>query len=131
VRELELFIANATVFALADAVGAAQRGRAAGDARAIPIPAKLVRELLGGGWQSAAQPAERREGGFVLTPRAALRDVARDLERQLFARLFREHDGDFDAMARVLLEGDDPAAARKVRLRFNQLGLRAKDLRRG
>jgi DNA-binding NtrC family response regulator len=131
VRELELFIANATVFALADAVGAAERGRAAGAADTIPIPAKLVRELLGSGWEAESTPAGKREGGFVIQPRAQLRDVSRDIERQLFSRLFQDHQGDFDAMAKALLTGDDPAAARKVRLRFNQLGLSVKDLRKG
>ncbi len=127
VRELELFIANATVFALADAFGASERGRAAGDAATIPIPAKLVRDLLG----ESAPSAAPGDPDVAIRPRAALRDVARDLERQLFECLFRETNGDFDAMAKRLIEGDDPSAARKVRLRFNQLGLRAKDLRRG
>jgi DNA-binding NtrC family response regulator len=131
VRELELFIANATVFALADAVGAAERGRTTGAADTIPIPAKLVRELLGAGWQPTEEAAGQREGGFVIKPQHALRDVARDIERQLFIRLFHEHEGDFDAMAKRLLYGDDPSAARKVRLRFNQLGLSTKELRRG
>ena len=129
VRELELFLSNATVFALADAVGAAERGRAAGDPGAIPIPAKLARELLGASWQ-APRPAERREDGFAIEPKAGLHEVARDLERQLFERLFLETGGDFAQMAARLLEGDDPANARKVRLRFNQLGLRARDLRK-
>ncbi len=120
VRELELFVANAAIFALADAVGAAERGRAAGDPRTIPIPAKLVRDLL-----PAHRPAEEgvtERGGFEVRPRAALRDVARDLERQLYEWLFRETDGDFQRMAERLLEGTDPSAGRKVRLRFNQLG---------
>ena len=56
--------------------------------------------------------------------------MARDLERQLFERLYRELDGDFEAMAARLLEDPDDGAARKVRLRFNQLGLRVKDLRK-
>jgi two-component system nitrogen regulation response regulator GlnG len=129
VRELELFLANATVFALADAVGATERGRASGDPGAIPIPAKLARELLGASWR-APSPALEREGGFAIEPRAGLHEVARDLERQLFERLFSETDGDFAKMAARLLEGDDPSNARKVRLRFNQLGLRAKDLRK-
>jgi DNA-binding NtrC family response regulator len=130
VRELELFIANATVFALADAVGAAERGRTAGAADTIPIPAKLVRELLGGGQPLVADPNVRREGGFEVRPRALLRDVARDLERQLFTRLFHECEGDFAKMAERLIDGSDPSAARKVRLRFNQLGLSAKDMKR-
>ena len=130
VRELELLLANATVFALADAVGAVERGRAGGASETIPIPAKLVRDLLSSGWDPGATgPDSERAGGFEVRPRAQLRDVARDLERQLFVRLYKETGGDFEAMAKRLLEGDDPAAARKVRLRFNQLGLSVRDLR--
>jgi len=128
VRELELLLANAIVFALADALEAAQSGRRTGAPDTIPIPAKLVRELLGAGWRASTDDEPERAGGFSFRPRAQLRDVARDLERQLFVRLFRETGGDFERMAARLLEGDDPGAARKVRLRFNQLGLRVKDL---
>ncbi|GAB5540572.1 MAG: sigma 54-interacting transcriptional regulator [Sandaracinaceae bacterium] len=130
VRELELLLANALVFALADALEAAQSGRRTGAPETIPIPAKLVRELLGAGWRPPQEEGERRAGGLSFRPRAQLRDVARDLERQLFVRLFKETGGDFEAMAERLLEGDDPGAGRKVRLRFNQLGLRVKELER-
>ncbi|MCA9605197.1 MAG: hypothetical protein KC619_06365, partial [Myxococcales bacterium] len=127
VREVELLLANAVVFALADAVEAAGQGRVAGGAETIPIPAKLIRELLGGA-RGSESPDATRAGGFEIRPRAQLRDVARDLERQLFVRLYRETKGDFDAMAARLLEDPDEGAARKVRLRFNQLGLRVRDL---
>ena len=64
-------------------------------------------------------------------PRSQLKDVARDLERDLYRRLFLETSGDFEAMARKLLsEGDLAVNARRVRLRFNQLGLRVRSLRR-
>ena len=129
VRELELFVGNATVFALADALVAAEAGRPGPEPSVIPIPAKLVRELLGGAHPEPSSGA-RAEAGFEIRPRASLHDVARDLERQLFERLFRETRGDFARMARLLLEDTDPSAARKVRLRFNQLGLKARDLRR-
>ena len=77
----------------------------------------------------AGAPAEgTRAGGFTITPRGQLRDVARDLERQLYVRLYRETGGDFDTRAGRLLDGDDPSHGRKVRLRFNQLGLRVRDL---
>ncbi|MBX3270252.1 MAG: sigma-54-dependent Fis family transcriptional regulator [Sandaracinaceae bacterium] len=128
VRELELLLANAVVFALADALGAAREGRAAGDADTIPIPAKLVRELLGAVRRGEASGASASAGGFDVRPRAQLRDVARDLERQLFLRLYRATKGDFDAMAERLLDGTDPSGARKVRLRFNQLGLRVREI---
>jgi hypothetical protein len=52
--------------------------------------------------------------------------VAADLERQLYERLYAETNGDFAAMARTLLVGDATKNARRVRLRFNQLGLRVR-----
>nr|MDQ3038115.1 hypothetical protein [Myxococcota bacterium] len=76
----------------------------------------------------ARAPDGERGAGIVLELRAAptLHGVARNLEAQLYARLFAETKGDFDAMAARLLEGDDAGAGRRVRLRFNQLGLRAR-----
>ena len=132
VRELSMLIGTAAIFALTDAMRAAQEKRApsADAARTIPIPARLVRELLDASW---AAPAERAAGASGWTPelgpKPSLREVSRDLERQLYARLFRETGGDFEAMARRLLDGDGALNARRVRLRFNQLGLRARDLR--
>jgi DNA-binding NtrC family response regulator len=132
VRELELFAKSATVFALSDALDAATRGRAATReaASTIPIPARLVRELLERSW---ASPDPTPVTGAVFAPalraHASLHDAARDLERQLYERLFRETEGDFAKMAESLLDGDPEANARKVRLRFNQLGLSARKLR--
>lgn len=133
VRELSMLVANATIFALADALRAAEAGRAAtAEApRTIPIPARLVRELLDASWADAetgaASPADRFAP--AVSPQPTLRDAARSLERQLYERLFHETGGDFEAMAARLLEGDPRANARRVRLRFNQLGLRARKLR--
>ena len=53
--------------------------------------------------------------------------MAQDVERQYFSTLYLEHQGDFAAMASVLLGDRD--AARKVQLRFNQLGLRVRDMK--
>lgn len=129
VRELEHVIRTATLFALSDALGAAREGRAPRDPeaqRTIPIPARLVRELLG------ASPTGTTSSpvGFKTGPRNTLREVARDLERQLYAQLFVATSGDFDAMARALLSKATEADGRRVRLRFNQLGLRARNLRK-
>jgi len=132
VRELSLVIANATVFALSDALGAAEEGRAATAQAAgtVPIPSRLVRELLEASWAEPAGGSGAAEAfAPELEPRGSLREVARDLERQLFLRLFRETGGDFEAMAARLLDGDPAANARRVRLRFNQLGLRVRSLR--
>jgi hypothetical protein len=70
------------------------------------------------------QGAQDLLGG--LEPRDQPRDVARDLEKRLYERLYAETDGDFEAMAQRLLRGDPRENARRVQLRFNQLGLRVR-----
>jgi DNA-binding NtrC family response regulator len=125
VRELALVVSNAVLFALSDALAAARRGRAATASapRIIPVPAQLVRRLM------ASAAPDAGSGATVslrLQARSGLRQVARDLERQLYDQLYRASDGDFAAMAKRLLGIGTAAAARRVRLRFNQLGLRAR-----
>jgi DNA-binding NtrC family response regulator len=126
VRELGLLVGTACVFALADAVEAARQGRAVEEAaHLVPIPPSLVRRLLA--------VDETARGGLVslaVEPRATLHEAARSLEAQLYERLFKEHGGDFGAMAERLLSKRSADAARKVRLRFNQLGLRARSFKK-
>ncbi len=131
VRELEFLVASAIVFSLAGALEAAREGRSArGDAaRMIPIPAKLIRELLGAfgsGEDIAPSEPSRHQMTLRLRAGASLHEVARSLEVQVYEKLFAETKGDFEAMAQQLLRGSDPAAVRRVRLRFNQLGLRVR-----
>ncbi len=127
VRELELLVATSTLMALSDALEAAKAGRAAPLPHAIPVPARLVRELIERSWvQVQADPILDTS----LRPAPQLRDVARELERRHFERLFRECAGDFEKMAKRLLDGEPEANAKRVRLRFNQLGLSARELKR-
>ncbi len=133
VRELEMLMANASILALADALRAAESGRSPSGpaARLIPVPAKLFRELLLTPWldRKTSSPAE----GLVtlpITPAPGMREVMRQVEARLLENLFHETDGDFEAMAARLLTGDSRNNGRRVRLRFNQLGLKAKRLRR-
>ena len=129
VRELEMLIGNAAVSALADALAAAESGRAVpAAAQSLFIPAKLVRELLQSGWPVAASrdDANGETRSSSVRPAATLHAVASSLERQLYAQLYERCQGDFSAMAKRLLTGDAAANARRVRLRFNQLGLRVK-----
>ena len=56
-------------------------------------------------------------------------EVFTSLDTAAGVRLYRELDGDFERMAARLLEDPDDGAARKVRLRFNQLGLKVRELR--
>jgi DNA-binding NtrC family response regulator len=125
VRELALVVSNAVLFALSDALAAARRGRAATESapRIIPVAAQSVRRLMTSAAPDAASGATI---SMRLQSRSGLRDVARDLERQLYEQLYRASDGDFPAMAKRLLGIGTAAAARRVRLRFNQLGLRAR-----
>ncbi len=130
VRELELLIANAAVFTIADALSAAREGRAHESARILPIPEKLVRELLSAG--SPSVPRQRSTTGATeleLRSAPTLHGVAHHLERQVYERLFAETSGDFEAMAQRLLDKPGPTGARRVRLRFNQLGLKVRGKR--
>ncbi len=67
---------------------------------------------------SRSRSNERGEG---------LNKVAQDVERQYFTRLYLQERGDFSAMAAILL--GDREASRKVQLRFNQLGLKVRELK--
>jgi len=62
-----------------------------------------------------------------LTPARSLNAVTTDVERQFYRTLFEQTRGDFAQMAEVLL--GDATKARAVRLRFNQIGLRVRELR--
>ena len=50
-----------------------------------------------------------------------------DLERQVYRHLYLASGGAFSSMAKELL--GDASLGRKVQLRFNQLGLRERDLK--
>lgn len=63
-----------------------------------------------------------------LRPGRSLNAVAQEVERQYMLALFRQTRGSFSEMAGILL--GDPARTRAVRLRFNQLGLKVRALRR-
>jgi len=124
VREFAMVAENAVLFALAEMteVGSSER------ADVVQVRPKLVRDLLGSA--GTPSPDDGSEGMSIqlrLNPGPSLNKVAVSCERQYFEQLYMRHRGDFAAMARVLL--DDPEAARKVQLRFNQLGLKVRELK--
>lgn len=121
-REFAMVVENATLFALAEAAAAGRGARA----DVVQVRPKVVRDLLQVG-ASSDKPDDGRRVQVSLRPQDTLNKVAQDCERQYFRRLWLDHDGDFGAMAATLL--GDPEGARKVQLRFNQLGLKVKDLR--
>ena len=130
-RELEYFLASACLMTLESDLDAAEQGRAHAMGARLHVAASLVSELLEGSWVAPTEAQDRAASAPDPGPREQLKDVARYLERELYERLFDETEGDFEGMAARLLQGDPVANARRVRTRFNQLGLSARELRGG
>lgn len=122
-RELAMTVENALAFTFAELSGLPLGGRA----DVVQVRPKLVRDLL----RAVHSPATEEGDGWrlevVVRPNSTLNHLAQDVERQYFTRLWEREEGDFAAMARVLM--GDPENARKVQLRFNQLGLKVRALR--
>lgn len=124
-RELAMAVENALVFAVAelDEVASSER------ADVIQLRPKILRDLLR---QTRGLAEENPEQGWTISvavrPADTLNRVAADVERQYFRALYMQEEGDFSAMAQVLM--GDEECARKVQLRFNQLGLKVRDLKR-
>ena len=128
-REFAMTVENALTLSLAEAV-AAGRPVGNGTARAdvVQVRPKLVRDLL----LAVGAPEEDEDASgvrmeLVLRPADTLNRVAQEVERQYFTRIYLAERGDFAAMGRILL--GDADAGRKVQLRFNQLGLKVRDLK--
>lgn len=127
-RELAMVLENAALFILTEALAAAPGERA----DILQLRPKVLRDLLGGEPAAPAddagpQPGEGLGVRVQLRPHEALHQVAADCERQYFTQLYLDARGDFGRMAEQLL--GDAEQARKVQLRFNQLGLRARALK--
>lgn len=124
-REFQMTVENALVFTFAELV------QVTGGQRpdVVQLRPKLLRDLLR--HAGADLPDTPSDGWrFEVCVRAdeTLNKVSADVERQYFTALFSVHGGDFREMARVLM--NDPDCARKVQLRFNQLGLKVRELRK-
>lgn len=130
VRELELLIGNALLMTLADAMGAAEVGRAAAEASRLPVSGRLVADLLRNSWlNEETHSAEGLHLPITLEPQEHLRDMVRELERALMKKLFADTDGDLQAMAQALLKGDVAENVRRLRTRLQQLGLSVREMR--
>jgi DNA-binding NtrC family response regulator len=121
-RELRHVVASVALLTLADASALAERGRKQAPV-VVPVSRRLVRDLL-------REPAGAAREAGELPPQRRLHDVARQLERAHYERLFQTCEGDFEAMAMRLLGRSGAPAARQVRLRYNQLGLRVRAKKR-
>lgn len=130
-REFAMTIENAVLFAVSELLDAPRAGRA----DIIQVRPQVVRDLLV--HSPVDDPADELDeevgpdGSWPtrvhLRPQSTLNKVAQDCERQYFTRLYVQHQGDFGAVARVLLGSEEHA--RKVQLRFNQLGLKVRELK--
>jgi DNA-binding NtrC family response regulator len=134
VRELSMVMYNLAAFTLVAAVDALHAGLTLRSSR-LQIDPGLLGQLLAGtlvlaGGDRAA--GERRPGAEDLVavrvePAESLNGVAKEVERQYLTHLFHQTGGDFAQMAERLL--GDAERTRAVRLRFNQLGLKVRELR--
>jgi DNA-binding NtrC family response regulator len=113
----------------ASALPAAVSARASGLPPA-PAPAAVDADASGGKGNGARSAAEGERGAVRVQVRPArtLNAVAQEVERQYLLALFSATRGSFSEMAEILL--GDAQRTRAVRLRFNQLGLKVRDLRR-
>ncbi len=134
VRELAMVLNNLVTFTLVEAVDALRAGLPL-RSRRLQADTGLLATLLAG---YAAIPTEGLElpsspdldpDAVVVNVRGGetLNAVSCDVERQYMVTLFKASGGDFQAMAERLL--GDPGKGRAVRLRFNQLGLKVRELR--
>ncbi len=129
-RQLEMILANALIFTLTDAIAA---GRV-GDRPVVSIDAQVLRGLIDASDLSQQQQAEEvsvdgQRCLLTVEPHDTLNHTSRSLERQCFEELYIRCGGDFERMARYLLAGNATRNARKVQLRFNNLGLSVRELR--
>lgn len=124
-RELAMTVENALTFTFAEIAGLPLGARA----DVVQVRPKLVRDLLRAVRATPEVEAEGWTCQVALRANDTLNHLAQDVERQYFTQLYHQEDGDFGAMARVLM--GDPANARKVQLRFNQLGLKVRELKGG
>ncbi len=134
VRELAMVLNNLVTFTLVEAVDALRAGLPL-RSRRLQADTGLLATLLAG---YAAIPTEGLEipTGPAMDPDAVivnvrggetLNAVSCEVERQYMVTLFKASGGDFERMAERLL--GDPEKGRAVRLRFNQLGLKVRELR--
>ena len=122
-REFAMVVENAVLFAVAELSGL-QSGKRQD---VIQVRPRLIRDLLQS-TPTASDPATPRSDFAVqLTPESTLNRVSVAVERQYFTQLYLREAGDFTRMAEVLL--GDGQHARKVQLRFNQLGLKVRELK--
>lgn len=122
-REFSMVVENALTFTFAELTGLPPGGRA----DVVQVRPKVVRDLLRAVYEEEAEEKDGWRCEVVLRPNSTLNHLAQEVERQYFQKLWAQEEGDFSAIARILM--GDPDCARKVQLRFNQLGLKVRELK--
>jgi two-component system nitrogen regulation response regulator GlnG len=131
-RELENVVQNLVTFTLFAAADAIRDGMPISGSR-LQIDPGLIGELLAGSAilsdtpdKTPARTASPNQITVELKPGATLNAVSSEVERQYFLELYRVTEGNFGEMAVRLL--GDKKKGRAVRLRFNQLGLKVREI---
>jgi two-component system nitrogen regulation response regulator GlnG len=129
-RELMMVMHNIVTFTLVATVDAIRSGLPISSPRLQADPGLVGQLISGSAALIGASERERtaRSGEVAVRVEAAqsLNAVANSVERQYFLALYKRHGGDFRKMAETLL--GDAGKGRAVRLRFNQLGLKVREL---
>ncbi len=130
VRQLDMVWTNAVTYQLTEQLAA---GRV-GDSPVIPLDAQLLQELIrsssvGEGEREAAPESEPERVVVEVSPAATLNALSRAIEVQVFRELYIRSGERFDRMASRMLDGDLKKNARRVQLRFNNLGLSTRKMR--
>jgi two-component system nitrogen regulation response regulator GlnG len=131
-------LSNLMTFTLVELVERAERiepaGPDTGRSDVIPIPAKIVSDLLRP--MAAPEPAPDTTP-LAVGPRQLLIDlqvaeslnaVSCNVERQYLEQLYDRCSGDLGRVGELLL--GDAGSGRKVQLRMNQLGIKLRRLKR-
>ncbi len=136
-RELSMIAHNLVTFTLIQAIETVQESGRLESLRLQVDPSwlhhtlmtRIPLSLVGSPTVSGSHDTNHSQNFTVTLSRSdTLNGVSRNIEGQLYRTLFIRCRGHFDRMADILL--GDPGEERKVRLRFNQLGLKVREMRR-
>ncbi|MBN2804629.1 MAG: sigma-54-dependent Fis family transcriptional regulator [Deltaproteobacteria bacterium] len=129
-RELEMVVYNIILFTMVEALEALKDNTQISSGR-LQVDSTLISELLNSskGLESVKESLVNNSDGLFIEIKSndTLNEVAKDVERQYFLHLYSQTGHDFIKMAEILL--NDETKGRAVRLRFNQLGLKVREIK--